>query len=132
MKERHFSVEEADELIPWLKAKFDEIAPLRGEIIREQDEWLTLLRESRGNGHASKESDLNTKNQAIDRLRIGIQGHLQELERRGVIVKDLDRGLVDFPYLREGREVYLCWLKGESRIEYWHDTDVGFAGRQPL
>ena len=51
---------------------------------------------------------------------------------RGILLKDPDRGLVDFPVLREGREVYLCWLLGETTIEFWHDIDAGFAGRQPL
>ena len=132
MTERHFTVEEAEELIPWLEAKFDEIAPLRQEIVSEQEGLLTLLRESRGNGHASRETKLNSNYQAVDRLRIKIQQQLQEFSRRGILVKDMDRGLVDFPSLRGEREVFLCWLKGETRIGYWHETDVGFSGRQPL
>ena len=57
---------------------------------------------------------------------------VQEINDSGMILKDLERGLVDFPMLYEGREVYLCWLLGESTIEFWHETDSGFAGRQPL
>jgi hypothetical protein len=49
-----------------------------------------------------------------------------------IVLRDLDRGLVDFPALRDGREVYLCWVDGEDDIEYWHDLDAGYAGRQPL
>ncbi len=50
----------------------------------------------------------------------------------GVLVKDLDTGLCDFPCLREDRVVYLCWRLGEDVIEYWHDREAGFAGREPL
>jgi hypothetical protein len=57
---------------------------------------------------------------------------LEEITDRGIIVRDVASGLVDFPSLREGREVYLCWISGEDRIEYWHETDRGFAHRQPL
>jgi hypothetical protein len=48
------------------------------------------------------------------------------------VLRDLDRGLVDFPSVREGREVYLCWTEDEQEIGYWHDLEDGFAGRQPL
>ena len=50
----------------------------------------------------------------------------------GVLVKDLDRGLVDFPALRDGEEVLLCWQVGEGEIAYWHGLEEGFAGRKPL
>jgi hypothetical protein len=55
-----------------------------------------------------------------------------ELREREIVLRDLDRGLVDFPALREGREVYLCWEEGEPAIGYWHEPDAGFAGRRPL
>jgi hypothetical protein len=47
-------------------------------------------------------------------------------------LRDLDRGLVDFPAIRDGREVYLCWIEGEPDIDFWHDLDAGYAGRQEL
>ena len=53
-------------------------------------------------------------------------------ESMEVVLRDLDRGLVDFPSLREGQEVYLCWEEGEDQIGFWHDPDTGFGGRQPL
>jgi len=57
---------------------------------------------------------------------------IQEIEYTGVHVKDLRTGLVDFPYDRDGRIVYLCWRPDEDEISWWHETDAGFAGRQPL
>jgi hypothetical protein len=57
---------------------------------------------------------------------------LAQIDAWGVIVRDLDTGICDFPALRGGREVYLCWRVGEERIEWWHETGAGFAGRRPL
>lgn len=57
---------------------------------------------------------------------------LAQIDRWGVIVRDLDTGICDFPSLREGREVYLCWRVGEEGIAWWHETGAGFAGRQPI
>jgi hypothetical protein len=54
---------------------------------------------------------------------------LRELE---VVLRDLDRGLLDFPSLRDGQEVYLCWQEGEDTIGFWHEPGAGFAGRRPL
>jgi hypothetical protein len=57
---------------------------------------------------------------------------LAQIEAWGIVVRDLDQGLCDFPHERDGRVVYLCWLFGEERIAWWHDIHAGFAGRQPL
>lgn len=56
----------------------------------------------------------------------------QEIANLGVEIKDFERGLCDFPHMRDGRVVYLCWQRGEDAVEWWHDTDAGFAGRQRL
>jgi hypothetical protein len=58
-----------------------------------------------------------------------LMGHVREM---GVLVKDLDRGLIDFPYMKDDRVVYLCWHLGEDSIEYWHEVESGFAAREPL
>lgn len=57
---------------------------------------------------------------------------VQEIEYLGVVLKDFRSGLVDFPYDRDGRIIYLCWKPDEDEIDWWHETDDGFAGRQPL
>lgn len=54
------------------------------------------------------------------------------LEEVGIVLRDIDRGLADFPALRDGREIYLCWQRGEDRIGFWHELESGFPGRQPL
>ena len=62
---------------------------------------------------------------AIERLAIRIRTH-------GCIIKDLNNGLIDFLSTRDGREVYLCWRFGEPRVEFYHDLNTGFKGRQPI
>ncbi len=57
---------------------------------------------------------------------------INQIKEMGVLLKDVDKGLCDFPYMRQGRVVYLCWQMGEDSIQYWHDIETGFAGREPL
>jgi len=57
---------------------------------------------------------------------------LKQVEAWGVVVRDVDSGICDFPGRRDGRDVYLCWKFGEERIDYWHDLEAGFAGRAPI
>jgi hypothetical protein len=57
---------------------------------------------------------------------------LNQVKEMGVYIKDIDKGLCDFPYMRHGRVVYLCWHLGEDKITHWHDVEAGFAGREPL
>ena len=57
---------------------------------------------------------------------------LHQVKEMGVLLKDVEKGLCDFPYMRQGRVVYLCWHLGEDSIEYWHDIEAGFGGREPL
>lgn len=129
---KKFTIEEAESLIPWLEDKFDEIAPVREKLVEDQERLLISLRQSRGNGESSRDVDLNAKYQEIDRLRYQIQKLLKNFSDRGVIVRDIQRGLVDFPFIKDGRLVNLCWVIGEKKIEYWHETTVGFSGRKYL
>ena len=63
---------------------------------------------------------------------IDLQNTLNRIQEQGILVKDLNRGLIDFPHLKEGREVYLCWEMGEESIEFWHEIEEGYAGRQKI
>jgi hypothetical protein len=76
--------------------------------------------------------DVVAARQAVDRITAEIRQGLQEIQTLGCVVKDLDMGLLDFPALRDGQEVYLCWRVGEDRIESWHGIDEGYTGRKPL
>jgi len=57
---------------------------------------------------------------------------LREFSSREIMIKDLERGLVDFPSILAGREVFLCWERGEPDVEHWHDLDSGYAGREQI
>jgi hypothetical protein len=70
--------------------------------------------------------------ESMEREAEAVAAAVNELNRLGVLVKDLDRGLVDFPALRRGEEVLLCWQVGEEEVAFWHGVDEGFAGRKPL
>jgi hypothetical protein len=131
-KQSYFTVAEANQKIPWLEVQLQNIASLGKTIGRLRLDLDNILRKGRSNGHGDIDQSIvdNRKetDTAVDRLR----DLAQEINDSGVILKDLERGLVDFPTLWEGREVYLCWLLGESSIQFWHEIDTGFAGRQPL
>ncbi|CAA9462017.1 MAG: hypothetical protein AVDCRST_MAG58-2789 [uncultured Rubrobacteraceae bacterium] len=123
--QRLFTVEEANALLPSLRAILDEVA-LHRDALRERAPHMEPILEAapgNGGGKAGSEYGVEAYNLylAIERIR--------EL---GVVLKDLDIGLLDFPHEREGRVVFLCWHPPEESVEYWHDLDSGYAGRQPL
>jgi hypothetical protein len=131
-KQNYFTVDQANHKIPWLQAVLQDVASLGKNIERLKLDLDNLLRKRSSNGHGNTNQDVaeNRKETdvAVDRLR----DLTQEISGSGIILRDSERGLVDFPMLWEGREVYLCWVLGESRIQFWHEIDTGFAGRQPL
>ena len=124
-----FTAEEANALLPALIPILTELRAAKGELDEARQELSRLTPAMRGNGHCGAAMELEQRVRAIaDRLTTGVR-RIAEL---GVEVKDLDHGLIDFPSLRDGRVVYLCWRLGEGPIAYWHELDGGFAGRQPL
>ena len=132
MTDRYFTLEEANALLPWLEDKLAGMMPWRTELAERHEQLLELLRRRRSNGHSSNERDIVETQRAVDGLTQQLQQQLGEIADRGILLRDLSRGLVDFPSYREGREVYLCWLRGETEIAYWHRTDTGFSGRRPI
>ena len=132
MRRRRFTLDEANAELPWLVDTFASLMPVRDELAVRQQDLLELLRERRGNGATSKERERRELQRSVDRLTQDLQRKLREIGERGIIVRDLSRWLVDFPCNRDGREVYLCWIRGEEQIAYWHETNAGFDSRQPL
>ena len=132
MEHRQFTLEEANALVPWLEETFERLGRVgeeHGVLHTRLDE---LLRQRGSNGSSSSSEEMDQAQENVDRLARLLQEGVQEILDRGIIVRDVARGLVDFPSQREGREVYLCWIGGEERIEFWHETDRGFAHREPL
>jgi hypothetical protein len=123
--QRLFSVEEANALLPTLRETLDEIALHRDALRERAPEMEPILRAATENGGGRAGSEYGVE---AYKLYLAI-GRIRDL---GVVLKDLDMGLLDFPHEREGRVVFLCWHPPEESVEYWHDLDAGYAGRQPL
>jgi hypothetical protein len=66
------------------------------------------------------------------RIRLEVRRILAEFQSRQIVIKDIERGLLDFPAIIGGKEVFLCWEKDEEDIEFWHEMDTGYAGRERL
>src|SRR4051812_14102029 len=121
---KHYTRTEARALLPQIRAWLKQIVELREEL-EKKEQRLTSLMEA--NGDIGGE----TVNSWV-RLLVDIQEVFMEFHRREIQIKDLGRGLIDFPALVGGKEVFLCWEQDEDDIEFWHDLDSGFAGREPL
>ena len=132
MRARHFTLLEANALLPWLEEQFAALMPVRDELVEQQERILALLRLRRNNGHTNHDDEYTEAQQAVDRLTAALQDRVRVIAQEGILVRDVGRGLVDFPSMREGQEVYLCWLRGEPEIAYWHETNTGFDNRKPL
>ena len=132
MSEKRFTLAEARNLVPWLQETFDSLAPLCERVKRLQGEIDGMVEQGRSNGGSHAEGRLDLTRRALSELTETLTEELRLVLERGILVRSIDRPLVDFPSTRDGREVYLCWLDGETDITFWHETDTGFAGRQPL
>jgi hypothetical protein len=122
--ERHYTLDEASELLPRVVELIGKMREARDRLgDRDAREALSEAGPTNGGGNPGR-----TVSEGFLELRDSVS-ELRELE---VVLRDLDRGLLDFPSLRDGREVYLCWQEGEDAIEYWHEPETGFAGRRPL
>jgi hypothetical protein len=122
-----FTVQEANALLPEVRNIVGKIQRAHRKLshYREDTDKAAAAAERGGGGFS------NGVAYASDLIELTVQ--LSELEALGVQLKDFERGLVDFPSLRDGRVVLLCWQLGEGdELEWWHDIDAGFAGRTPL
>ncbi|MDI3341292.1 MAG: DUF2203 domain-containing protein [Sphaerobacter sp.] len=125
----YFTVAEARALVPRLRGLLTAMQVEKQELDREVRALQRLTPAMRGNGHGAEAA---RREERIAELTAMLQQQLQQLADQGIEVKDLDLGLIDFPSLRDGRVVYLCWRVDEPTVAYWHETDAGYAGRQPL
>ena len=122
--ERHFTLEEATAVLPRLDALLAELREARDKLTdAEAHEALSGAAPANGGGSSGRQ---------VGEAFLRVRGMLAELETEGIVLRDIDRGLVDFPAILEGREVYLCWEQGEESIGFWHHLEAGFGGRQPL
>ncbi len=133
MAQRYFTPEEANELLPEVRLAAEELVEHRLAARAVAAKRAQLVTRIAGNGGDFDPQEPRELEEDFERETAAMAEAVERLERLGVIVKDADRGLVDFPALREsGEEVLLCWQVGEDEIAYWHGLEEGFAGRKPL
>jgi hypothetical protein len=122
--ERHYTLEEASALLPRVVELINQMRAARDRLgDREAREALSEAGPTNGGGAPGR---------TVSEGFVDLRDAMMELRELEVVLRDLDRGLLDFPSIRDGREVYLCWQDGENAIGYWHEPEAGFAGRRPL
>ncbi len=123
--ERTFTVSEANHLIPQLHTRFTSIQQAKAILVQTKQEIQKASAQAQYGGGSS-----------VGHLYISglqqVSTNLQAIHELGVLVKDVDIGLCDFPHFRDGRVVYLCWKLGEDEVRWWHETTTGYKDRCPL
>jgi hypothetical protein len=124
-----FTIAEANRTLPL-------VTRIVQDIVRKFVPWRELVEEyeviKAGESLDQRDPRSDVLEREVEALAREIDGYIRELAELGVECKDPARGLVDFPGEIGGRRVYLCWRLGEPAVEYWHDLNAGYAGRQPL
>ncbi len=121
---KHYTLDQARALLPDVRQWLDGLEQ-RQERLRAVEARLTSLMANGADVGGEWANQLVT-------ILADSKDLLQEFRRRQIQIKDLERGLLDFPSLREGREVFLCWKKDEDDIQFWHDLESGYAGRERI
>lgn len=122
---KYYTPKEANETLITIRPMIEEMMKIAGKIQEHQPELWALAQKAAGNGGSPTLSKLLPD---FDRLH-EILHQLQEL---GIEIKDLTTGLIDFVCLKDDREIYLCWKYNEDTIQFWHEIEAGFQGRQKI
>src|SRR5262245_38314190 len=130
---KRFTLLEAERLLPEIEIMIREAVSLKAHYTEAEQALQSLAQRvaMQGGVVVDREMVLETRARR-DRNAERLKSAIEKIQEHGCVIKDLDIGLVDFPTLFHGREVYLCWRMGESGIRYWHGTDEGFAGRKQI
>ena len=131
---RLFSEDEANDALEVVEPLVERLVAARGRFVSEGRRLAALRRTVAGNGGGLDPARVQEAQDAVEEVASEIGLLVADLEAAGVQVKDLDRGLVDFParHPESGDLVLLCWHLGEDRVAFWHGLEEGFAGRKPL
>lgn len=121
----YFTLQEANEALNIIRPLMDEVQRIRQKILEKQPEAWPAIEKSAGNGGNRALSNMVQDFEKFDAL-------VHRIQDTDVLIKDINTGLLDFPALRDEREVYLCWQYGEEEIAFWHEVEAGYAGRQPI
>jgi hypothetical protein len=122
--ERHYTVDEANALLPRIKPVLRRLRDAKDQLTdSELHDALSEAAPTNGGGDAGRQ---------VGEAFLEVRRLLETLEEAGIVVRDVDRGLIDFPAIRAGDEIYLCWELGEDAVEHWHDLEAGYRGRRQL
>jgi len=130
MFSKRFTLTEAEALLPEVRRLLEELGQHKRKVDDLQQQGAAVNEKTGGNGHMH--GNYETLEQQAEAAADAATAILRRINELGVQVKDIDTGLVDFPADYQGRTILLCWRLGEERIEWWHEAEAGFAGRQPL
>ncbi|MBI3953102.1 MAG: DUF2203 domain-containing protein [Chloroflexi bacterium] len=127
---RYFTPEEAAALIPQLSSILLEMQKDKSDLDAKEEELKEAQQRSKSNGH-SQARELQAQRAALERLADKLNEGIARIGALGCQLKDIALGLVDFPAVREGKAVLLCWRLGEAAVDHWHEVDTGYGSRQP-
>ena len=130
MADRTFTPTEANSALAQVRPLAVRMVEVRARLTELEDEQRDVVHIVAGNGSSEAVGDARTPE--FSRLAEEFQRCFNELTDLGVEVKDVDTGLLDFPSVREGEEVLLCWQPGEALVEWWHGVEDGFVGRRRI
>jgi hypothetical protein len=122
--DRHFTIAEANTLLDGLRPLLLELREA-SEQLTDADAHALLSDAAPTNGGGAAGRQVGEAFLEARRLLLAVQ-------ESGIVIRDIDRGLIDFPAILDGDEVYLCWELDEDEVSWWHPLDTGYAGRQPL
>jgi hypothetical protein len=122
--ERHWTAAQANAMRGWVARHVERVRAARDRLVASPTYAMSVDDASEAGGVYPGAEDAGA---ALELVLV-----LQAFERLEIVVRDLDRGLIDFPALRDGEEVYLCWLLDEPEVAHWHAIGAGFPGRRPL
>lgn len=122
----HFTLKQANEMLPSIIKKFDNTVKMKNEVNRIQTEFGTNPK------YMTSFKDYSIKKQELNSAITNFYKSIEDLESTGVSIKSIDQGLLDFPSLMFNEEIWLCWKEGETEIKFWHGKDEGFNGRKPI
>ena len=132
MSSESFTPDEANAMLTKVRPLVEHMVAAKRALDEAQERRDEVGRSISGNGGGIPPNELAELHDALERRAAVLAGIVEEIHELGLLVKDLDTGLVDFPSLRDGEEVLLCWQLGEDEVAFWHGLEDGFAGRQPL
>ena len=122
----YFTVKSANEILPIVIKKYEYAKKQKDLIIKTEQELTQSM------SAENSLIDYATLKQKLNSVVTKFYQSLEDLENTGVVVKQLDQGLLDFPAKRFDQEIWLCWKEGETEVKFWHEKDTGFMGRKPI